>query len=237
MGCAAVKPDDPGMLRRASQVLSAALADAGASAEIAGLLIATGRTAATDVQYAERVAAAAGRFAEVVEQLLEQFIGAALQEAVEADEVRSAEIRRWFAEPRETYTIEELAAMLRITMDDACDVYHDEIARLERLRGTVDDASAVRVGWTAALVTAAEYGLLRPFDIERALGADFVEARSGEGWRTVPVLIRVPRFVADAIAREPVIPQGLALSHRIERILFERFRSAFKGHTQVTPEA
>ncbi|HEY0371617.1 MAG TPA: hypothetical protein VGD79_06425 [Thermoanaerobaculia bacterium] len=206
-------PLEPAVLSRAARVLVTAMMDAGASAEIAKLLIASGRLAGTDPLYAERVSTVTGRFVQAAEELLET----ALQEAIETDEGFLSDIRRWFERPQDSYTIEEIASVLRITVDDAMDIYHDELG---------DDTRPTVVGWADALVTAAEYGLLRPYDIERALGADFVEARSGEAWRTVPILIRIPRWVADAIRREPVIPPKLGVSQRVELILLEQAQSA-----------
>ena len=183
--------------------------------------MAGGRLAGTDPRYAERVTTAAGRFTQAAEELLASLVA----EIVETDEDFLADIRRWFVTPRDSYTISEIAAVLRISVEDATDIYDDDLP---------DDARSNRVGWADALVTAAEYGLLRPYDVERALGADFVEARSGEAWRTVPVLIRIPRYVADAIQRQVVIPRELSLPHRIERILFEQFRTARRTH--IDPE-
>ena len=208
-GAPAVKPADPGMLCRSAGVLAVAIAEAGASAEIARLLVASGRVAATDRDYAERVSTATKRFFDVFPQVLE----AALREAVEADEELFADIRTWFTQPRESYTVDELAAMLRIPLDDARRMFPD----------------VRQVEWTDALVTATLAGLLRPFDIERALGADFVQARSGSGWRTIPVLIRIPRFAAEAIGRESAIPQSMPLAHRIERLVLEIYRPENSG--------
>ena len=63
-GAAAVKPADPGMLCRSAGVLTVAIAEAGASAEVARLLVASGRVIATERDYAERVSTATKRFFE-----------------------------------------------------------------------------------------------------------------------------------------------------------------------------
>jgi hypothetical protein len=209
-------PLNPAVLGRTARLLVTAMMDAGAPAEIAKLLIAAGRLVGTGPMYAARVTTAAGRFAQTLESLLES----ALQEIVETDEDFLQAVRRWFVQPKDSYTIEEIASVLRITVADALDIYDHDLG---------DHSRAARIGWVDALVTAVEYGLLRPCDVERALGADFVEARSGEAWRTVPVLIRIPRYVAEAIRREPVVPRELGVAQRIERILFEQFQTTRKA--------
>lgn len=214
-------PLNPAVFTKTARLLVTAMMDAGASAEIARLLIAAGRLAGTDPKYATRVATAAGRFTHTLESLLE----VALHEVVETDERFLQDIRRWFVQLKDTYTIEEIASVLRISVADALDIYDDDLS----------DDSVTRIGWADALVTAAEYGLLRPYDVERALGADFVEARSGEAWRTIPILIRIPRYVADAIRREPAIPRELGIAQRIERILFEQFRTSHKARHDPEP--
>lgn len=112
----------------------------------------------------------------------------------------------------------------RILVDDVRDVYHDEIARWEELNGRegVETHKAPQIKWATAVRTTAIFSLLRPLDIERALGQDFVNVRS-ERWRTVPILVYLPRFVANAFELDPSIPPKLAVAHRIEQILLEFF--------------
>ncbi len=148
--------------------------------------------------------------------MLDGVVDAALAEAVEDDEEHLDEIRRFFLEPREVYSIDDLMALWRVHRDDLYDIFHDRILQSQ------SSLEELRVGWADVIRTSVTYYLLRPFDVERALGEDFSVARP-ERWKTVPVLIRIPRFVASALALDSSLPPKLALARRIEQIVFEFF--------------
>ena len=218
---------DPTLLRSAARNLAASLPDSSTSREISNLLIATGRPAAPAA-----IEIACKRFGDLLEQTLE----VTLRDAVEIDEEYLADLRRFFLEPPESHSIRELAALWRITIEDARDIYHDEIARFEAPEGAADSADdVVRVDWANATLTAALFGLLRSFDIERALGLEFVKTRTAEPWRAIPILIRIPRFVADAIGSETSIPRTLSVAHRVERLLIDIFRNHLTFESRMRP--
>jgi hypothetical protein len=79
------------------------------------------------------------------------------------------------------------------------------------------------------------FGILRPFDIECALGSDFTRARPAM-WRTLPILIHLPRFIAEAIVLDASIPPKVGLHVRIEQFIVELFTCASasgRGHDEV----
>jgi hypothetical protein len=212
-----VRALDPMMLSSAAQVITEAIrSDESVSDKVVELLIASGRRPANS----DEAAASIARFAAVVESLLE----IALTEAIEEDDEHLAEIRRFFLQPQETYSMKELAALWRVSLDDVRDVYHDEIAQWEISNGRegVETNKVQRIKWAKAVGTTGVFSLLRPFDIERALGPDFINVRT-ERWRTVPILIHLPRFVANAFELDASIPPRLALANRIEKVLLELF--------------
>jgi hypothetical protein len=129
---------------------------------------------------------------------------------------RLEEIRRFFLQPSEAYSIPELAALWQVHEEDVRAVFHDELAR--------PTATDDRIAW--ALVLRASVGLcmLRPLDVERALGADFTRVRP-ETWKTVSVVVHVPTFVTEALTTEPALPADLPLNVRIEQLLVELFTS------------
>lgn len=148
--------------------------------------------------------------------MLDGVVDAALTEAVEDDEEHLDQIRRFFLEPRETYSADALAALWRVHRDDLFDIYHD---RIVQTRSSLEE---LRVEWADVIRTSVAYYLLRPFDVERALGEDFGFARP-ERWKTVPILIRIPRFVARTLVSDSSLPPKLALTRRIEQIVLEFF--------------
>ncbi|MDP9192849.1 MAG: hypothetical protein M3P06_14200 [Acidobacteriota bacterium] len=137
--------------------------------------------------------------------------------ATDGDGDHLAAIRRFFLQPQEWYSFEELAALWRVHPYDVRDIYHDQLLRR-------DGSSALRIAWADALGTSIAFNMLRPFDIERALGSDFVRVRP-ETWRTVPILVHIPRFIAEAIALDASIPPRLPLDVRIEQLIVELFTS------------
>lgn len=140
--------------------------------------------------------------------------------AADEDGDHLAAIRRFFLEPQEWYSLEELAVLWRLHADDVRDIYHDQLLR--RAESNADGAASIRIAWADAVGTSVTFNILRPFDIERALGPDFTRARP-ETWQTVPILIHVPRFIAEAIALDACIPPRLPLDVRIEQLLVELF--------------
>jgi len=192
---------------------------------LVGLLVAAGRLPSTTAERRQPqsqmlVAATLLRFTSILEGLLDVVV----TQAIEEDDQHLVEIRRFFLEPQETYSMQELAALWHISIDDVRDVYHDEIARWEESNGRegIETNKALRIKWAKAVHTTAIFSLLRPSDIERALGHDFMNVRT-ERWRTVPILIRLPRFIANAFELDGSLPPKLALAHRIEQVLMEFF--------------
>jgi hypothetical protein len=147
--------------------------------------------------------------------------------AADDDGDHLAAIRRFFLQPQELYSVEELAALWRIHPDDVRDIYHDQLLR--QADSTPDWADSLQVAWADALGTSVTFNILRPLDIERALGPDFTRARPEAG-RTVSFVIHIPRFIADAIALDVSIPPQLPIDVRIEQIIVELFTN---GEGQV----
>jgi hypothetical protein len=212
---------DPARFGAAASAITAAIrADPVTRDQLVDLLIARGRLSVNAGESSHLgpeplVVATLARFTSVVERILH----AALTRVFDDDDEHLAAIRRFFLQPQERYSVDDLAALWRIHPDDVRDIYHDQ-----RMRSDTEAADLFRIAWADAVGTSVTFNILRPFDIERALGADFVHAQS-EAWRTLPVLIHVPRFIADAVARDASIPPNLALDVRIEQILLEVFAS------------
>lgn len=216
---------DPTTLSAAARTITASIPSDGRVCDhVVELLIATGRLPEAvherqQPQFQMLVATTIARFAKVVEGLLD----AALTEVIETDDEHLAEIRRFFLQPCEAYSIRDLATLWRISFDDARDIYHDELAQWEGSKAKeAVPAEGLRIQWASAVGTTVRFSLLRPFEIERALGNELASVRT-ERWRTVPVLIRVPLLVANAFELNASIPPRLALAHRIEQILLEFF--------------
>jgi hypothetical protein len=150
--------------------------------------------------------------------LLEELLELSLLQGAGEDDDHLADIRRFFLDPWDSYSLHDLAALWRITVDDAADICHDEIAQWEQQ----PESGPFRLAWAKAVGTTIRFALLRPYDVERALDDRFVEARS-ERWKTIPVVIRLPRFLADAFELHPCALSRLALAHRVEQILLELF--------------
>ena len=142
--------------------------------------------------------------------------------ATDDDSAHLAAIRRFFLQPQEWYSFEELAALWRLHSDDVRDIYHDQL--LKRTDADLDGSIGLRIARADALGTSITFNILRPFDIERALDSDFVRVRP-ETWRTVPVLVHIPRFITEAISLDASIPPKLPLDVRIEQLIVELFTS------------
>lgn len=153
--------------------------------------------------------------------LLRPLLEIVLPHSVEDDHADLAGIRRFFLEPQTAYTLEELAALWRISRSAVRDVFVDE---LEAWRVADSSASdAFRVLWEDAWRASISYKLFRPFAIERALGADFTQVLT-ESWRTVPLVIHMPRFMVDVFAFDRARSAcNSTPSARIEHYLFDHF--------------
>jgi len=147
-------------------------------------------------------------------------VDAILRDLLERDDDYLASIRRLLLEPQESYSIAELAALWRIPWDDARDVYHDELLR--RAQTHPEEGDCVRVEWAEAVGVGLEFHLLRPYDVERALGSEFSCVRP-ESWRTVPVLIRLPRYIVEALCRGCDGPATQTVAEHVERSMLELF--------------
>lgn len=193
-------------------IIAAIRADDAINEHLHELFVADGRlpnsSEASHPRYDGVVVAALERFSAELFPLVQ----IALTYALESDD-HFAAIRRFFLDPQEAYSLDELAALWRVRTDDVRDIYHDQIARA---------GEPLAIGWADAVGTTVAYSLLRPHDIERALGQDLTRVRSAR-WRTVPVLIHLPRFVADAFTLDASMPPRLALAARIEQFVFELF--------------
>jgi hypothetical protein len=155
------------------------------------------------------------------EAFLEELLELALIQAAGEDDAHLAEIRQFFLDPREAYSLDDLAMLWRVSLDDAADICHDEIEQWEQSSGA-GQKMPFQLPWAKAIGTTIRFALLRPFDIERALGDRFLEARS-DRWRTVAVVVRLPRFVAEAFELHASTLPKLSLAHRIEQVLLEFF--------------
>ena len=130
---------------------------------------------------------------------------------------RRAEIRGFFLQPAESYSINELAQLWQVHPADVRDFFDDEL-------GHIPSEVSPRIAWSIAVEATVNSSMIRPVEIERALGSDFTGVRP-ERWRTVPLVVHLPVFVRDAVAREACLPSNLAPAIRIERLLVERFRN------------
>jgi hypothetical protein len=153
----------------------------------------------------------------------EDLLVAALKFAITDDTDHLDAIRRFFLQPLEAYSIDELAALWQVHPDDVRDIYFDQLRS-----PAATHCTSIRIPWADAVAASITFNMLRPFDIERALGADFTQART-DMWRTVPILIHLPQFIADAVARDASIPATLALDLRIERFVLEHFAGSSYG--------
>lgn len=153
----------------------------------------------------------ADRFVSHLRPLLQD----ALTSAVATEDGRLAEIRKFYLHPRDSYTLEELAAVWRLTLDDVQLIFHDALASSE-----VTEPSHFRVPWADALGATTTFQIFRAVEIERALGADFDRVRS-DRWRTVSLLIHVPRLVVPILCTCASILTSGSLASIVERFLYQ----------------
>lgn len=135
-------------------------------------------------------------------------------------------IRRFFLEPGDAYSFTDLARLWRVDAEQVREIFSDGSNAQE-----VEDPAAATVAWVDALGTGVAYNLLRPYDVERALGAEFRRFRP-EAWRTVPVLLHLPAFVAAAIASDAFLQPALTLPEQVEQFVLECFRREHRGSFQ-----
>jgi hypothetical protein len=108
----------------------------------------------------------------------------------EADEKHRTDIRRFFLEPQEFYTVRNLAQLWRVSEETIRNIWADEIDRWL-------DSNALdtfRIAWTDAVGASATFHVFRPYDIECAFGDEFQRVFP-KSQRTVAILIRIPLSV------------------------------------------
>lgn len=156
--------------------------------------------------------------------LISDTTGFLLPEIVRGADVHRANVRRFLLEPQETYSLSELANLWRITLDDVRGIYHDELLALPHSI----EPDALRIAWADAVGTSVGLGLLRPFDVEVALAGDFSRVRS-DRWRTIPILVHLPRFIAErlAVASAPVQSKASLATH-VEQFILELFQAEYR---------
>ncbi len=210
--------DDPSFREAASAITGAMRAHDTTRNRLLKLLVASRRLSGDTEPVCVRILGSAlSRFNALTERLLI----AALQFAVTDDTNHLDAIRRFFLQPLEAYSIDELAALWQVHSDDVRDIYYDQLLSAS----AVTHGTLLRIAWADALGASTTFNMLRPFDIERALGVDFLRART-DTWRTVPILLHLPQFIADAVALDASTPATLALDFRIERFILEHFASS-----------
>jgi len=162
------------------------------------------------------------RLATTIRRVIESL----LPELVRDPEQHLCDIRRFFLDPQQTYTFDDLARLWGISIDDVHDIYHDEL--FEQAHDESSEAQPHRVSWVDAIGASRTFNLLRPFDIDIALGEDFGRVQS-ENWRTIPILIRLPRFIAQTITNVPSAAlRSRSLAVRIEQFVLELYESEYQ---------
>ena len=160
--------------------------------------------------------------------ILRDVIEAALPDTVRyADGKQFAEIRRFLLDPAPAYSLQQLAALWRISIDDVRLVLHDELAAWQQRYPETPD-SAFRFEWAKAVGASTTFNLLRPYDVDIALDGDFDAVRS-EKWRTVPILIRLPRFITDTIAEEGSLYARSCLPARVENFILQMYQDEYRA--------
>jgi len=204
---------------RASAVLTAASRDEEVPSALRDLLIEAGRIRSTN-DLMTILPLVIARLESTIDALIEDLLCDALQCAND-----HADIRQFFLQPKDSYSIEELACLWGVALDDVRAVYHDEILRSSEAAS--GGASSLRIPWTDAVGASFAFNVLRPYDVEIALGSDFAAVQP-KRWRTVPVVLRLPAFVVDALSEtSPVRDTRLAVC--IEQFVLEAFQSEFRA--------
>jgi hypothetical protein len=141
------------------------------------------------------------------------------------------EIRRFFLSPEPAYSLDRLAELFQVSIDDMIDVYHDEIVRqIGENVSEIDNTavSSVRIEWADAVRASRTFNLLRPWDIDLALGEHFNRVQP-DAWRTVPVLVRLPRFIVDTIVATPAGLRTLDFAVHIENLILELYQNEYNA--------
>lgn len=137
--------------------------------------------------------------------------------AVKDAHARLSMIRSFFLEPQPTYTFADLARLWQVPVTVVQDIYEERC--VSQLAGT-DSAQGLHVPSDDAVGTTISFNLLRPYDVERALDAEFTKIRSDE-WKTVPLLIRLPRFALHTVAARASLCSDPSASVQIEHFIVE----------------
>lgn len=208
------------IVRLAGAMVVAIHNDEAVRAALRELLKATGRDDRLQVMTPAMVSA-------LVDQLTTVFTEVVLPEMLDGSrDAHLANIRRLFLDdPNEDYSVTELAALWRMSVDDLRHFLNHEIGKWE-------DATdqPFRMSWADAVDASTRFNLLRAFDVEVALGDDFERARPDK-WRTLPLLIRLPRFVVEHIG-DPAMESFKGhrdLAVRVEDLFLELYQEANRG--------
>jgi hypothetical protein len=141
-----------------------------------------------------------------------------------SDPARLDEIRRFYLDPQETYTVLELAGIWRIHPDDVRAIYHDDLLSWSEEHPEAPDALPIE--WIDALGASFSFNIIRPVEVEQALSDDFERVRPAS-WRTVPFVVHLPRWLVTALENDdagiPLIPRCASLAMRVERAMFDLF--------------
>jgi hypothetical protein len=134
----------------------------------------------------------------------------------EADD-RTVAIRRFFLYSRERYTLRDLAQIWRVPEDVVVAMFFDE---LNAARRNGANPLTFEVSADDAMEAANAFHVFRAIEVEQALADDFESARRDD-WRTIPLVVHLPLFVADSLGEYPFLPDPGSLAARAERLLFE----------------
>jgi hypothetical protein len=156
--------------------------------------------------------------------LVYEAVSLVLSECEREDEALLADIRKFYLEPQPEYSLPELAALWRISEDDARHIYSDELHRWLDVNED-QPASGFLVRWEDAVGATTVFHLFRDHDVEQALREDFPRLRS-ETLRTIPVLVRVPGVTLDRLhVHSLVLHRDMSPARLIEGVLADAVRS------------
>lgn len=111
-----------------------------------------------------------------------------------AGEQHRADIRRFFLEPQESYTVRDLSRVWRVSEETVRNIWADEIDRWL----TSNALDTFCVTWADAVGASAMFQVFRAYDIECALGDEFQRVFP-QSESTAAVLIRIPLSVIAAL--------------------------------------
>lgn len=163
-------------------------------------------------------------------RLLAPLVEIALRTSIEADDEYLQRVRDVYLTPKRTYSFDDLATQWAVPAEEVRDMFYDELlAREESHPEATDD---LRIAWADAVTASIVFGIVRPVDVELALGDDSLRVLPAE-WRTVPILLHLPRFVTDAIAREAGADRtDILLPARIEALLLDLYSERLRALVQ-----